>query len=74
MLNQTDPMRGQPAKLKYREADFSVIVPGSHVVCAETGEAIPLDELKYWSFERQEAYIDAEASMKAELKAGRFED
>ena len=28
--------------------------------------AIPLGELKYWSAERQEAYADAEAVMKAE--------
>ena len=72
MLNQIDPLRGQPAKLKYREADFAVIIPGSHVVCAVTGKAIPLDELKYWSFARQEAYIDAEASMVAEVTAGTF--
>lgn len=73
MLKQLDPLRGQPAKLKYREADFAVIVPGSHVVCAVTGKAIPLDELKYWSFERQEPYIDAHASMEAEQKAGTFD-
>jgi hypothetical protein len=28
-----------------------------------TGEAIPLDELKYWSVERQEAYATPEAVM-----------
>jgi hypothetical protein len=26
-----------------------------------TGEPIPLDELKYWSVERQEAYVGPEA-------------
>ncbi len=72
MLNQINPIGGQPAKLRYRESDYTVIVPGSHVVCAVTGKAIPLDELKYWSFERQEPYIDAQASMEAELKAGTF--
>ena len=38
--------------------------------CAITGEAIPLDLLKYWSVERQEAYVDAAASLEAELRAG----
>lgn len=70
MLNRLDPQRGTPAKIKYRESDFSVILPGSHVVCASTGNAIPLDELKYWSFERQEPYVDAAASLEAEKRAG----
>jgi hypothetical protein len=34
------------------------------VRCAVTGHAIPLDELRYWSVELQEAYIDAAASLK----------
>ncbi|MDD9910695.1 MAG: DUF2093 domain-containing protein [Ahrensia sp.] len=72
MLNQLDPMRGQPAKLKYRESDFVVLVPGNHVVCAVTCKPIQLDDLKYWSFERQEPYVDAQASMEAETKAGTF--
>jgi hypothetical protein len=40
-----------------------VITPGSFVRCAVTGIDIPLDELKYWSVERQEAYIDAATSV-----------
>jgi hypothetical protein len=31
------------------------------VRCAVTGQAIPLEELKYWSVERQEAYATPEA-------------
>jgi hypothetical protein len=31
---------------------------------------IPLHDLKYWSVERQEPYLDAEASLKAEQRAG----
>jgi hypothetical protein len=31
-----------------------------------TGAKIPLHELKYWSVERQEPYVDAEASLRAE--------
>ena len=36
---------------------------------ALTGARIPLHELRYWSVERQEPYIDAETSLRAEKKA-----
>lgn len=52
------------AKLRYGTPDFQVIRAGSYVRCAVTGEAIPLDLLRYWSVERQEAYVDAAASLK----------
>ena len=40
------------------------------MICAVTGTRIPLHELRYWSVDRQEPYIDAEASLEAEKKAG----
>jgi hypothetical protein len=40
-----------------------VVKPGAFVRCAVTGAEIPLDELKYWSVERQEAYASPEAVM-----------
>lgn len=43
-----------------------MLSPGDHVVCAVTGQPIPLEELRYWSVARQEAYSSAEASVKAE--------
>ena len=57
--------KGRPARLHYMAGTFRVLSPGDHVICAVTGQAIPLDELKYWSVERQEAYATAEASVKA---------
>ncbi len=57
--------KGRPARLHYMAGTFRVLSPGDHVICAVTGQAIPLDELKYWSVERQEAYASAEASVKA---------
>jgi hypothetical protein len=33
---------------------------GSHVLCAVTGEQIPLEALRYWSVERQEPYASCE--------------
>jgi hypothetical protein len=53
------------AKIKYLDGDFQVITAGTFVTCAVTGKAIPLDDLKYWSVDKQEAYIDVEASVKA---------
>ncbi len=57
--------KGRPARLHYLAGTFRVLSPGDHVICAVTGQAIPLDQLKYWSVERQEAYATAEASVRA---------
>jgi hypothetical protein len=38
-----------------------VVRPGAFVRCAVTGVPIPLEELKYWSVDRQEAYASPEA-------------
>lgn len=58
----------QPAELRYGLSDFVIVKPGAFVVCAVTGEKIPLDSLKYWSEELQEAYANAEASTKRILE------
>jgi hypothetical protein len=51
------------AKLKYLDGEIQVMTPGDFVRCAVTGRAIPLDELRYWSVELQEPYVDAVASL-----------
>lgn len=48
------------ATLIYGPNSFRVVKPGRFVTCAVTGEAIPLEELRYWNAERQEAYASAE--------------
>ena len=53
------------AVVHYGPADFTIMEHGGYVVCAVTGKKIPMDRLKYWSHERQEAYVDAAASLKA---------
>jgi hypothetical protein len=58
---------GKAARVHFLPGSFRVLCYGDHVLCAVTGERIPLHELKYWSVERQQAYVDAEASLKAEL-------
>jgi hypothetical protein len=63
--------RDGEARLRYLDADYQVVVPGSYVTCAVTGQRIALSELRYWSVDRQEAYLDAEASLKRELSLRR---
>ena len=60
---------GKAARVHYLAGTFRLLSDGDHVVCAMTGARIPLHELKYWSVVRQEPYIDAETSLKAEDKA-----
>ncbi|MFC7536072.1 DUF2093 domain-containing protein [Sphingomonas sp. GCM10030256] len=54
------------AKVHYLAGTFRLLADGDHVRCAVTGVPIPLDMLRYWSVARQEAYVDAAASLKAE--------
>jgi len=61
--------QGKPAKLHYMANSFRVLVPGDHVVCARSGERISLDDLRYWSVARQEAYATAELATGAERGA-----
>ena len=56
------------ARLHYMANGFRLLSPGDHVVCAVTGEPIPLETLRYWSVERQEPYASAEIATKALLK------
>ena len=63
LLNRYDrnaPMNGE-AEVKYLDGDFRVVKPGAYVRCAVTGVPIPLEELKYWSVDLQEAYASPEA-------------
>ena len=68
-MNRIDKSgRGGEARVRYLDGDFQILTPGAFVRCAVTGLEIRLDELKYWSVARQEAYVDAAASLK------RFQD
>lgn len=72
MMNRIDRHGpGGEARLRYLDGDFQVMTPGSFVRCAVTGIEIPLDELKYWSVDRQEPYVDAATSLAREREARR---
>jgi len=56
------------ARIRYLDADFQIMSPGDFVRCAVTGKPILIDNLKYWSVARQEAYVDARASLDRHLE------
>jgi hypothetical protein len=55
------PFGAQEAVLDYGDGEFAVLKPGQFVRCAVTGVRIPLDELRYWSVDLNEAYASPEA-------------
>lgn len=59
---------GGEAEIVYGDGEFHVVRPGAYVICAVTGEKIPLDDLRYWSVDLQEAYASPEASLKRSLQ------
>jgi hypothetical protein len=61
--------KDQPAKVQYQPYGFRLLSAGDYVLCAVTGARIALEDLRYWSIDRQEAYVDADASTKAEVAA-----
>ena len=65
LLNRTDRSSPGPgeAEVKYLDGDFRVVRPGTFVRCAVTGVSIPLEELRNWSVDLQEAYATPEAVM-----------
>ena len=56
-MNRMEREKGE-AKLRFLDGDFEVLQPGAYVVCAVTGAHIPLDALRYWSVDLQEAYAN----------------
>lgn len=53
------------ARLHFMANGFRVLTPGDHVVCAVSGEKIPLDELRYWSVTLQQPYASAQIATQA---------
>lgn len=58
------------AMLVYGPNGFRVIKPGHFVPCAVSGVPVPLEELRYWSVDLQEAYASAELSTRRALGDG----
>ncbi len=56
VMNAFDRDLDGPASLHFGDGEYVVLKPGGYVLCAASGKRIPLDVLRYWSVERQEAY------------------
>lgn len=69
-MNRIDKFFGvrNEAKVRYLDGEFEVLSPGDFVRCAVTGQQIALTDLKYWNVEAQEAYANAEVSLKRYLE------
>ncbi len=69
-LHERPPTPGIEAKVDYLDGEYKVVRYGNFVRCAVTGAAIPLDELRYWSVARQEAYADPQAVLTSVKRHG----
>jgi hypothetical protein len=62
-MNAFDRDLDGPAVVHYGDGEYAVMKPGRYVTCAVSGRRIPLDALKYWSSQHQEAYASAEEAL-----------
>jgi hypothetical protein len=51
------------AELEYLDGEYRVVQSGSFVICAVTGVQIPIDALRYWSVDLQEAYASPDIAL-----------
>ena len=68
-MNKMERASGE-AKLHFLDGDYEVLTQGAYVVCAVTGTQIPLDALRYWSVDLQEAYASPEAVLQRMAQPG----
>jgi hypothetical protein len=62
-MNKMDVNSKGEAKLAYHDGEYDVLSPGAYVVCAVSGAHIPLEALRYWSVDLQEAYASPAHSL-----------
>jgi len=59
------------AEVEYLDGEYRVVKAGSFVICAVTGVHIPLEALRYWSVDLQEAYANPVVALKRMREAGK---
>jgi len=59
--HETPFLGGQEAVLSFGDGEFAVLKQGTYVCCAVTGVRIPIEELRYWSVDLNEAYASPAA-------------
>ena len=64
-MNRFERRPGIPgeAEIEFLDGDFRIVKPGAYVRCAVTREPIPIDELRYWDVDSQEAYATPQAKL-----------
>lgn len=62
------PVPGNEAQIRYLDGDYQIVKSGAFVRCAVTGIPIAMEELRYWSVERQEAYANAAVAYRREAE------
>jgi len=58
------PVSAGEAEVEFLDGEIRILRPGAFVRCAVTATPIPLDDLRYWSVDLQEAYVSPEAKLK----------
>ena len=65
------PASAMEAEVEYLDGEFRILRTGAFVRCAVTGTPIPLEDLRYWDVDLQEAYATPEAKLaKLGIKLG----
>jgi hypothetical protein len=64
MMNRLPAGGPNEAVLRYEHTIFKVVKPGTYVLCAVSGKAIPIGQLRYWSVPLQQAYAGPEEVLK----------
>ncbi len=59
------------AEVEFLDGDFRVRRPGAFVRCAVTNQPIPLEDLRYWNVDLQEAYVSPQAKLQRLGRASR---
>ncbi|KEG21102.1 DUF2093 domain-containing protein [Bartonella bacilliformis] len=60
------------AIIHYSSGGYEIVKYGTYTLCAVSGQKIPIDDLKYWNHERQEAYACCEFSYQRELECNSY--
>ena len=60
LTKSSSPRLPGEARMRYLDMELQQLSPGDFVLCAVTKKKIPLQALRYWSVDRQEAYYDAD--------------
>ncbi len=58
------PVSAGEAEIEFLDGEIRILRPGAYVRCAVTGTPIPVDDLRYWNVDLQEAYASPEAKLK----------